>query len=149
MGLFSGLLGRGADTTLDVGTAVMIPMVAGMLADGSIDDDEVRQIRAICIFSPIFARNSVDRDTEIIMKAIRIVEDQGAEIACGLAREFLSPALRETAFVNAVKLVFSDGHVGSKEQRTVENLDRWLSLGDGRARMLIEAVSIMQHGANA
>ena len=149
MGLFSGLLGKGADTTLDVGTAVMIPMVAGMLADGSIDNDEVRQIRSICVWSPIYAQNTVDRDTEIINKSIRMVQDMGAETACSNARDFLSPALRETAFISAVRLVFSDGRVGHKEQKTVENLVNWLGLDPVRARMLIEAVSIMQHPANA
>lgn len=149
MGLFSGLMGRGADTSLDVGTAVMIPMVAGMLADGSIDDDEVRQIRSICVWSPIYARNSMDRDTEIILKAIRLVEDLGAQSACEKARDFLSPGLRETAFISAVRLVFSDGHVGQKEQRTVENLVGWLAIAPERARMLVEAVSIMQHTEGA
>jgi uncharacterized membrane protein YebE (DUF533 family) len=149
MGLFSGLLGKGADTALDVGTAVMVPMVAGMLADGSIDDDEVRQIRSICVWSPIYARNSMDRDTDIIMKAIRLVDDLGAQGACEAARDFLSPALRETAFISAIRLVFSDGHVGQKEQRIVEQLVSWLAIAQERSRMLVEAVSIMQHTAEA
>lgn len=149
MGLFSGLMGKGVDGPLDAGAAVMIPMVAGMLADGSIDDDEIRQIRSICVWSPIYARNSVDRDTEIILKAIRLVEDIGPASACEKAREALSPALRETAFIFAVRMVFSDGHVGQKEEKVIENLAVWLSLDAARARMLVEAVSIMQHAATA
>jgi len=127
----------------------MVPMVAGMLADGSIDEAEVRQIRSICVWSPIYASNSTERDTEIILRAIRLVEDQGPEAMCGKARETLSPALRETAFVFAIRLLFSDGHVGHKEQQTAEKLVRWLGLSDDRARMLVEAVSIMQHTADA
>jgi uncharacterized membrane protein YebE (DUF533 family) len=149
MGLFSGLLGKSADAPLDVGSAVMIPMVAGMLADGSIDDDEVRQIRSICVWSPIYAKNTMERDTDIIMKSIRLVQDLGAEVACNKARDFLSPALRETAFISAVRLVFSDGHVGHKEQHTVEQLVGWLGLDQARARMLVEAVAIMQNPATA
>lgn len=149
MGLFSGLMGKGTAGPLDAGSGVMIPIVAGMLADGSIDDDEIRQIRSICAWSPIYARNSVDRDTEIILKAIQLVEDIGAEAACERAREALSPALRETAFIFAVRMVFSDGHVGSKEEKVIESLAGWLALDPARARMLVEAVSIMQHPATA
>ena len=148
MGLFSGVSGRTA-VSLDVGTAVMIPMVAAMLADGSIDDDEVRQIRSICVWSPVYARNSADRDTEIILQALRIVEDIGPEAACARARDFLSPALRETAFISAVRLVFSDGHVGQKEEATIESLVSWLNIDATRARMMVEAVAIMQQGPNA
>ncbi|MBN8528057.1 MAG: TerB family tellurite resistance protein [Caulobacterales bacterium] len=149
MGLFSGLLGKGADTALDVATAVMIPMMTAMLADGSVDDDEVRQIRSICIWSPIYARNSMERDTAIIMKAMRLVEDLGAQTACERSREFLTPALRETGFISAVRLVFADSHVGAKEQKTIENLVSWLGIDPERGRMMVEAVSIMQHPATA
>lgn len=147
MGLFSGLAGKGAGAgaALDAPTGVMIPIVAVMLADGAIDDEEVRQIRSICAWSPIYLANSMDRDTEIIMRAIRIVEDHGAEAACHKAREALSPGLRETAFVSAVRIVFSDGHVGAAEQRMIENLAQWLQIDSARARMMIETVSIMQH----
>lgn len=149
MGLFSNLLGQGVDTTLDVGTAVMIPIVAAAFADGSVEDEEVAQVRSICVWSPIYARNSADRDTEIIRKAVRLVENLGAEAACVRAREHLSPALRETAFISAVRMAFSDGNVGHKEQQTIESLLNWLGVEPARGRMLVEAVSVMQHGPNA
>lgn len=148
VGLFSGLRGRGVDS-LDLSTAVMVPVVAGMLADGLIDDDEVRQIRSICAWSPIYIRNTVEQDTEIINRAIRMVEREGAEGMCRQAADLLSPALRETAFVFAVRLVFADGHVGSSEEKLVEQLAGWLSLDAARARSFVETVSVMQHSADA
>lgn len=148
MGLFSGLMDRGTGASLDVSTAVMIPVVAAMLADGQIDDDEVCQIRSLCVWSPIYARNTADRDTEIILKAIRLVEDSNAEAMCRKAAETLSPGLRETAFVFAVRMVFADGHVGRKEQQLIEAMTEWLGLSNERARMFIETVSVMQHDAS-
>ena len=145
MGLFSGLRGRGADSSLDISTAVMVPIVSAMLADGVIDDEEVMQIRSLCAWSPIYARNSREQDTDIILRAIRLVEDRGIEEMCRNAAGVLSPGLRETAFIFATRMVFADGHVGAKEQQMLEALTGWLGIAQDRARMLVEAVSIMQH----
>lgn len=149
MGLFSGLLGKGTGGALDISVAVMLPMVAAVMADGEAGDDEIRQIRSICAWSPIYARNTMDEDTQIIQRAARIYVDSGAQSACERARDALSPALRETAFIFAVRLVFSDGHIGQGERTFIEQLAGWLALDAARARMLVEAVSIMQHQADA
>jgi uncharacterized tellurite resistance protein B-like protein len=149
MGLFSNLRGKGAEKSLDVSTAVMVPIVSAMLADGQIDDDEVVQIRSLCAWSPIYARNSRDEDTDIILRAIRLVQDEGAGEMCRKAGAFLSPGLKETAFLFAVRVVFADGHVGAAEQQLIESLAGWLGVQEMRAGMLVEAVSIMQHPADA
>ncbi|RYD98133.1 MAG: hypothetical protein EOP61_15890 [Sphingomonadales bacterium] len=149
MGLFSNLMGRGLDAEVDKSTAVMIPMVAAMAADGNIDDDEIAQIRSICVWSPIYATNSRDQDTQIILRALRLVGDHGAEAACTKAAEVLSPALRETSFCFAARIVFADEHVGLREQKFLEDLIPLLGLDAGRARQIVEVVSIMQHPLNA
>lgn len=146
MGLFSKLRGRGAPEDLNIGTAVMIPMVAAMLSDGSIDEDEVVQIRSICLVSPIFANNSRDKDTEIILRAIRMVEDEGAKITCGKAANVLSPALRETALAFAVLLVMADGHIGQKEEQLIDNLVSWLSVDGDRAEIIVEVAALFRNG---
>lgn len=148
MGLFSGLRGKGAEA-LDVSTAVMVPMVAAMLADGEMDDSEINQIRSICVWSPIYARNTRDQDTNIILRAIKRIKDAGTEPMCREAAELLSPGLRETAFVFAVRMVFADGNVGQSEEKLIEQLSGWLSLDSGRARSFVETVSVMQHTADA
>lgn len=148
MGLFSGLLGKGAEA-LDVQTAVMVPIVAAMLADGEIEDSEIGQIRSICVWSPIYARNSPDRDTEVIRRAIRRVQQDRVEHMCRAAADLLSPALRETSFVFAVRMVFADGHVGVAEETLIERLTEWLDVDGARARGFVETVSVMQHTADA
>lgn len=148
MGLFSGLRGTSREA-LDVSTAVMVPIVAAALADGSIEDSEINQVRSICAQSPIYARNTRDQDTDIIVRAVKLVESEGREIMCRRAAEVLSPALRDTAFVFAVRMVFADGHVGSAEEILIDELTEWLSIESARARSFVETVAIMQHTADA
>lgn len=149
MGLFSGLKGRGVDASLDPSTAVMVPIMAAMTADGEIDDNEVNQVRSICAWSPIYARNSRDEDTQIILRALRLVQDHGAEEMCARACDVLSPALRETAFCFAARMVFADEHVGRKEREMLEAMVSSLSLDERRAQQIVEVVSIMQHSLDA
>jgi uncharacterized tellurite resistance protein B-like protein len=145
LSLFSGLRGRGADLSLDLATAVMVPIVAAMLADGRVEEEEVLQIEAICATSPIYERNSIADNERLINHATRMIEDQGIEKMCRAAAHVLSPALRETAFVYAAKVIFSDGFVGQVEREVMESLSEWLEIQTERARVLIDVVSVMQH----
>lgn len=148
-GLFAGLKGRGADPTLDVPRAVMIPIAAAMLADGRVEDEEIVQIEAICATSPLFDRNSPLENERMVLEATRRVEDRGMEAACKEAASLLTPALRETAFAYAVKVIFADGYVGELEQEAVQQLVDWLEIDAARARMFVEVVSVLQHPASA
>lgn len=147
MGLFSGLRGKGVDQSLDVSTAVMAPVVCAMLADGNVDDDEIRQIRSLWVWSPIYARNSAEQDEEIILRALHFVDENGAEAVCRRAATVLSPGLRETAFIFATRVVFADGFIGAKEQEAISAIAGWLEIDERRARTMVEFVSIMQHTA--
>lgn len=147
--LFVGLLGKAADSSLDTPTAVMIPIVGAMLADGHVEEEELFEIEAICAFSPIFDRNSIFENELLIVRATRLIEDHGLEEMCRRAAAMLSSGLRETAFVHAVKVIFSDGHVGTLERQIIDDMMGWLEIDPERARLMIEVVSIMQHPATA
>lgn len=149
MNLFAGLRGRGAQTVLDIPSAVMTPIVAAMLADGRVEEEEVLQIEAICATSPIFDRNSSSENERLITQTTRMIEDQGIEKSCRAAAAILSIALRETAFVYAAKMIFSDGYVGKAERDVIDSLTQWLEIQPDRARALVDVVSVMQHPANA
>lgn len=62
MGLFDKIRSQASRVTLDAQKAVMTVIVAAVKADGNIEDDEVAQIRSLCVWSPIFARNSKEED---------------------------------------------------------------------------------------
>lgn len=149
MNLFAGLRGKGLGGKIDVQTAVMVPIVAAMIADGRVKDEEMRQIRSVCEFSPIFERNSTAQNEFLIAYASQIIDDKGLEPACKWAGGFLSPALRETAFVHAVRVIFGDGYVGQIEREVVEQMVNWLQIDSSRARMMVEVISVMQHTESA
>jgi tellurite resistance protein len=147
--LFAGLLGRGGDEALDIPTAVMVPIVGAMLADGLVEEEELFQIDAVCAFSPIFDRNASYENELLIIRATRLIEDHGLEKMCLRAAAILSPALRETAFVYAVKVIFSDGRYGPVEQAVIGQIRNWLQIGPDRARAFIEVISVMRRNADA
>lgn len=148
-GLFRGLKGAGATQELDIATAVMVPIVAAMLADGLTTLEELQEIKYICSTSPIFDRNSSTENEHIIARATRIIEDGGLAGALTRVANALSPALRETAFVHAVRVIFSDHYVGRLEQEIIEQMTGWLRIDRERARNMVEVVSIMQHPETA
>ncbi|WP_298747678.1 tellurite resistance TerB family protein [uncultured Brevundimonas sp.] len=127
----------------------MTLIVAAMLADGRVEEEEVLQIEAICATSPIFDRNSSSENERLITQTTRMIEDQGIEKSCRAAAAILSPALRETAFVYAAKMIFSDGYVGKAERDVIDSLIQWLEIQPDRARTLVDVVSVMQHPVNA
>lgn len=149
MNLFEGLLGRGATPRFDTPSAVMTMMVAAMMSDGRIEDDELLQIEAICLTSPLFERNSRTDNRRLIMGAARLVEDHGTEKACRLAGDALTPALRETAFTGAAQVIFSDGYIDALEREIMSAMADWLGIEAGRARALVELASVMQHPETA
>lgn len=149
MDLLAKLRGRNAESVDDVPTAVMTPIVAAMLADGRVDEAEVLHVETICATSPIFERNSSVQNERLILHVTRMVEDRGPEAMCKLAAQTLSPALRETAFVYALRVIFSDGYVGEVEREVVERLTDWLTIPEARAAVMIDVASVMQNGVDA
>jgi uncharacterized tellurite resistance protein B-like protein len=149
MNLFRGLKGAGAAREMDIAVAVMVPIVAAMLADGMTAPEELAEIHYICTTSPIYERNAQAENDHIIARATRIIEDEGLAGALQRAADILSPALRETAFVHAVRVIFSDHYVGRLEQQVIEQMTGWLKIDRDRARTMVEVVSIMQHPETA
>lgn len=148
MGLFSGLKSGGADGSMDLQTAVMVPIVVMAFVDGELADEEFLQIQSICAWSPIFSSNSQDKDHEVAMAAIRVVTDMGDEAACRKAKESMQVPLRETAFAFATRVAFVDGLLAQKEREALEKMIEWLSIAPERAKMIVDTVSIMQHPAD-
>lgn len=149
MGLFDKIRGQANKIALDAQKAVMTVMVAAVKADGNIEDDEVAQIRSLCVWSPIFTRNTKEEDTAVIVFADNFTSDEGLEGAVRKAGEVLSPGLRETAFCFATRIAFADGYLGEKEKAFLSSLVDWLKLQEDRARQIVEVVAIMNHDANA
>jgi len=149
MDLLAKLRGRSGENVDDVPTAVITPIVAAMLADGRVDEAEVLHVETICATSPIFERNSSVQNERLILHVTRMVEDRGPESMCRKAAAVLSPALRETAFIYALRVIFSDGYVGDLEREVVSKLTDWLGIPEDRAAVMIDVASVMQNGVDA
>jgi len=147
--LLSGLNGKNASDELSIPGAIMVPLVAAMLADGRVEPEEIAEIDAICAVSPIFERNSKFENEYLIANAAILIEKHGVEDACRRAKKVLSQDLCETAFVHAVRVIFSDGIVEDLENRIIEDMTRWLEIEPSRASMMIEVVSVMQRSITA
>lgn len=147
--LFADLFSRRASAELDLPTAMMIPIVGAMLADGRVDEEELFQIDAICAFSPIFERNSSYENELLIIRSTRLIEDYGLQKMCERAAALLSAELRETTFVYAVKVVLSDGEYGQLEREVIVNIRDWLGVTPERAEMMVEVIGVMRRSAAA
>ncbi len=132
--------------TPSVEIALMVPAVSAALADGVIADEEITQLMALCLQSPLFEENSEDEDTEIIARAVEAVQASGHAAACASAALTLSPELRETAFAFAVAIVASDGRIAPSEEALLERLIGWLQIGRARAEAIMSVIPVLQNG---
>ena len=119
------------------------------ISDGDLADKEINAIRSMCVWNPIFAKNSADRDTEIMRDSVDWVVDEGIDKALEAVVGVLSPALRETSFIFAARVAFAEGNLSTDEMEQLELLMRKLDIDPDRARFLIEAVSVMNHDEDA
>lgn len=147
-GIISQLFGRGRESELDLPTALMIPIVGAMLADGIVEEEELFQIDAVCAYSPVFERNTSYENELLILRTTRLIEDHGLTKMCRQAAELLSPALRETAFCYAVKVIFADGRYGEVEQAVIREVREALEIDADRAATIIDVISVMRHAAD-
>jgi tellurite resistance protein len=140
MGLFDGFRGP-TEKKLSADEAIMTVVLGAIMADGEVDDDEVTRLKAMCVLSPIYARNTSERDRNIVQRALNQVSQDG-EQAMRRAAAALSPALRETAFAFACDMVLADGVLASSEERFVEQLAETLELAPALARAIVQVTLI-------
>lgn len=147
--LFVNLHGVGTSDQLDVPAAVMIPIVAMMMADSKVAPEEIKQLKTICAWSPIFDGMDEDRVAACAQAAFDLISKDGVAASCQRSRKVLSLALRETAFAFAARVLFADRQVAAAERVLSLDLAKWLEIENDRARMIVEVVSIMHHAREA
>lgn len=121
--------------------AIMTIVIAAVMADGEVADEEVARIRSMCLLSPIFASNSHDQDLALIRHAINVNGQMGAQAVSGAA-EVLTPELRETAFAFACDMVLADGLVGQSEEAFLNSLMSRLGISENAGRGLVWATLV-------
>lgn len=121
--------------------AIMTIVIAAVMSDGEVADEEVARVRSMCLLSPIFASNSHDQTPALIRQAININGQMG-EQAISKAAEVLNPELRETAFAFACDMVLADGIVGHSEEAFLNLLMSRLSVSENAGRSLVWATLV-------
>lgn len=144
MGLFDNL--RSATTpSFNVQQAMMTIVLAAVMADGEVADEEIARVRAMCALSPIFASNTQEQDVAVIRFAVNVNSQMG-EQALIKAAEVLKPELRETAFAFACDMVLADGIVGQNEEAFLTSLVSLLGITENAGRSLIWATIVRNRG---
>lgn len=145
MGLFDRLK-TAAVPTFDVQRAIMTIIVAAVKSDGQVSDDEIMRIRSICSGTPIFASNTSEQDTAVIVFADNVTGQLGAA-AIDHAATSLKQELRETAFALACDMVLADGIMGDAEDAFLTKLATRLDIAPQIIETLVTATIIRNRSA--
>jgi predicted lipid carrier protein YhbT len=91
---------------------------------------------------PLFRNLSVGGDTDIVPRVVSLLRERGRASVLTECVKTLPPELRQTAFANAVDLVFADGRVDEREKRYIDELQAILGIEDELALRIIEVLAI-------
>ena len=133
------------EPVFDTQKSVMTIVVAAIIADGKISDEEVGRLRSMCANSPLFSSNTRDEDDAIIGFAQNASEQLGAD-AIRRAAKGLTPELRETAFAYAIEMVLADTFVGSEEEAFISQLAGMLGISEEVGHAVILTTMIRGRG---
>ncbi len=140
MGLFDSFRSQ-VTPSFNVQQAIMMIVVAAVMADGEVADEEIMRIRSMCSLSPIYANNSGEQDTAVIRFAANVFTQMGEQAITEAAR-VLHPELRETAFAFACDMVLADGLVGQKEEKFLTSLMNNLEISENSGKTLVWATLV-------
>ena len=133
-------------TDVPLRQALLTPAVATIVADGSVADTELDQLRSLCAASPVF-REIGGAELEALVEAAHAsIEHRGTEPAIAAAARVLSPALRRTALALAAHVAAADGRVDPSEEAILEQTALTLGIDDGTFDRICEVVTILHHG---
>lgn len=147
MGLFDGIRAK-TSPTFTPQQAMMTIVLAAIMSDGSVSDEEINRLRSMCARSPIFSTNSKDEDDRVIDYAINVIEQLDMN-GVRLAAQALRPALRETAFAFAVEMVMADGMIGGSEEALITELAEILDIKEQTATAIIDVTGIRARGPSS
>ncbi|MEQ8746721.1 tellurite resistance TerB family protein [Pyruvatibacter sp.] len=108
-------------STINPQTALIYVMVTMAAVDASMSDKELRKIGNITAALPAFDEFSQEKLLPVAQECAAILqEEDGLATVLGLAKEALSPNMRETAYAMAADVAVADLKVGAEEQRLLE-----------------------------
>lgn len=147
MGLFDRVKGvKDAETKLTKEESFAAISLAAVAADGVITDEEAQGMIVGLVRMKMFAGYSSNQMGAMLNKLVGIVRKQGLDVLLGLAKEGLSPDMRETAFAVATDLALADGEIAGKEKEVLTKIQQDLGIAEDRAVNIIEVLLIKNKG---
>jgi tellurite resistance protein len=115
--------------TISHHAALIYVMVVVSASDGAMTDRELHAIGELVKTLPVFRDFDSGRLIAVSQECAAILEEpDGLDAVLGLAREALTPPLRETAYVLGLDIALVDARVRLEELRVLEILRRALEL---------------------
>jgi uncharacterized tellurite resistance protein B-like protein len=126
---------------LSVPDAITAVMVASMLADDEQNPEEMSRLTSALATSRLFQHVS-GGNAEIVPRVVSLLRERGRASVLAECVRTLPPEMRETAFTNAVDLVFADGRVKEGEEAFIDELQTLLAIEDELALKIVEVLAI-------
>ena len=115
--------------TISTEQALIYVMVTMSGVEGKINATELKEIGRVVKSLPIFKNFDSERLTTVAQECGEMLQEpEGLMAVLGLARDQLSPKLRETAYALAVEVAAADLAVGKEELRFLAILRDTLGL---------------------
>jgi tellurite resistance protein len=134
--------------TISTEQALIYVMVTMSGVEGKINNTELQEIGRVVKSLPIFKNFDAARLTTVAQECGEMLQErEGLMAVLGLARDQLSPKLRETAYALAVEVAAADMAVGKEELRFLAILRDTLGL-DKLVTAALERSVIARYQAN-
>ena len=124
---------------LPVDTALLVVMLACTEYNGHVAESQIRKIRSILLWSPIFSDNSTEQDDQLLADAGAVLKELDVDHAVDRAVMALSDPLKTTALCFAFDLVYADGHVDDAEREFLLVLAKKMKMPAG----VVEAIDLV------
>ncbi len=120
--------------------------LAATASDGDISDEEVRNISSALSRIKLFRNYPSDVMNRMFDDLLGILKRDGIDNLFNIAKESLSPELREAAFAVATDLVLAEGVVTQEEKEFLNDLYHALSISSDIATQIVEVMLIKNRG---
>jgi uncharacterized tellurite resistance protein B-like protein len=147
MGLFDALLGGGSSSeTLTPQEAYAGILVAVACGDGHLSEQEIGNLANVLPRMKLYQSCSGDQQIAIVNRMIGLAKKHGLQVLMERSTKACPPALRQTAFANAVDIVLADGIAEESEREVLQTLMRLLNIPGDDAKTIVDVMVIKNRG---
>ena len=131
--------------TLNPQSTLIYVMVVLSASDASMSDAELQRIGALVRSLPAFRGFQEDKIIPVARECASILQERdGLDAVLGLAREALTPRLRETAYALALEIALAEAPVHPEENRVLQRLRTTLEI-DRLTAAALEKAALVRH----